>query len=427
MFSVLIKGISGQHKQFTKYQKKHQAKYNLESALNIFRDSLKYNSSILDDDFLVSLKWGDTCRVISEPFGALIKATCIYETNHKKFKLNSLISESLSLERQAALINFDSRSHFTVTGNTRINGPIKVGEMGLQIKPFKGKAFTGNLSGPIISDSLLTQPVFNTDFIELSLEKYRDYLEIPPKGFVYFDHLKHKSNETRSNVYYSDNDIVFDRSNSDILKKNLLVVSKGNIILKDDVHFGEGSVFVSKESICLSDSVTGQLSIFYSPKIQVKDQVTCDGQFFASDSIIVSDEVVFEYPSILYLIGSNDSGQRRGSIILDDYVRVFGSIIYPNNPYDLVTDNGIIFVSTNAEVNGIIYCSNRLDFNGSLNGVLMTYQCYFYESPTHYLNWIRSGNITIPKNDPLYCLPIGFEESPFYQIIYYEEEVEILK
>jgi hypothetical protein len=68
-------------------------------------------------------------------------------------------------------------------------------------------------------------------------------------------------------------------------------------------------------------------------------------------------------------------------------------------------------------VQGFIYCENNLELLGKLYGEAYTYNTYFYQEPTQYINWLVNMEIDRNKLDKWFCFPLGFSTSRNYKII----------
>ena len=98
-----------------------------------------------------------------------------------------------------------------------------------------------------------------------------------------------------------------------------------------------------------------------------------------------------------------------------------GTIIYPSSTGFGIIDKGKIYIGDNVQINGVVYCANQIEFCGIIEGCLLTYQSYFYDSPTHYINWLRTGYIDNDKIRSSFCLPLFFSDTPQLGLIKRQE------
>jgi predicted acyltransferase (DUF342 family) len=177
------------------------------------------------------------------------------------------------------------------------------------------------------------------------------------------------------------------------------------------------------DNIIISEHVQGSNAIFYAENsITVQDNVQCSGQFFAAQSIQIQDSAHLLYPSVLYVSGLEMLGERRGEIYLLDHSILEGTIIYPETTSLLQQEKGHLLISENSLLNGLVYHAGRVELAGTINGSLLTMNTYFYDAPTHYINWLRSGTINVFKRKPEFCLPDCFTGTNHYGIVYYENK-----
>ncbi len=417
--------FSMQHRFSKQNQFEIQARYNAESGIYCAIDTLQQDLSVRWESEPYILDWGDTTFISINEFGGYIEVISKGVKKQKHTELRVLLGEIPSEDFEYALLVADDRSHVTFTGSCNITGNIKTGRKGTQISPFKGKAFKGSIDGIVESDDEITLPELNGEYYEDLISKFDKYIFLPPAPYVYFKNLNagnYRSTNDHSRVYYSEDDIVLNDSNKILLSSSNIFISKKNITITDSGSFAFGSVFVAKEKIIIQNKTSGTMGIFYAQnEIIIEDNVKCSGQFIGGQKITVSDFAALEYPSVLFLNGFELMGERIGNITVTDFARIEGSIIYPASESFGVADKGKIFIDNDSVVDGAIYSSSQVDFNGTLNGSLITNQLYFYHSPAHYINWLRAGEINILKREKYFCLPLQFSETPGLDIVYYEE------
>jgi hypothetical protein len=68
----------------------------------------------------------------------------------------------------------------------------------------------------------------------------------------------------------------------------------------------------------------------------------------------------------------------------------------------------VLALDSGSRVTGAVFSNARLTLDGGLVGSALAYDLYFYEAPTSYFGWKRSGTIDRPK------LPGGFLIAPIY-------------
>ena len=425
VFGIIVMGFLAQHKYILRNYHKIQARYNSEAGLYTIIDSLQKNINLRLNDVPLKLEWGDTCYVTIKSFGGFLQVNCFNRIKNQKVELHTIIGEKPNNNINYAFLNSDDRSHLTFTGDCIINGRVKVGKMGIQIRPFKGKKFTGSISGPVEIENLISIPAFHTQFFDEAISLFDRYLFIPPPGFLYFDNVQYSLASQISNsdnvIYYSDKDIEINNDNRFILDNIVTVISKTQVTLADSVHYQPGSIFIAKENIEIKDYVTGDLGLFYAENIDISMAANCSGQFLATNSIKIKDQAILKYPSVLYLKGIEMQGERSGSIELSGYSVVEGTIIYPSSTGFGIIDKGKIYIGDNVQINGVVYCANQIEFQGIIEGCLLTYQSYFYDSPTHYINWLRTGYIDNDKKRSSFCLPLFFSDTPQLGLIKRQE------
>ncbi|MCD4818144.1 MAG: hypothetical protein K8S23_05595 [Candidatus Cloacimonetes bacterium] len=420
-FSIFFMIFTLQFKTVKKNIFQTQALYNAESAIYCIIDSLRENPKLELEKFEYKLPWDETSIINVKKYGYYYKVVSQGIKKNYTHTLQVLLAEAPDSLANYALVNTNNELPLTFTGNIEIDGNVLLGKSGYQIKTFKGSKFTGAISGEIFEKDDINNSVYDLQ-IPNTIEELARKLKNLPDEFLYFDNIDYFSNSKleQSMIYYSDNDIMLTSKYSNILKEGVTIISKKRIILSDSLSTKASCNFIAKENIILKDEISLKNCIFYSNKyIEIQDSVNCAGQFFAKSKITVSNNADLNFPSLLIVFGEEIKGIRSGEIVIQDSVSFSGTIFYPATTSLGVIDNGLITIDKNAKISGMIYSSNRISFNGILKGSLISNNQYFYEAPVHYINWLRSGNITARTND-IFFRPSNFQKRQQLNIISYE-------
>ncbi len=82
-----------------------------------------------------------------------------------------------------------------------------------------------------------------------------------------------------------------------------------------------------------------------------------------------------------------------------------------------MTDDDGIVLENGASITGAVYCGEKMTLDGTVVGTVITNDFYFYQSPTRYYGWLRSGTIdrrALPKG---YMMPIGLSSDKQLAVI----------
>jgi|GEM_PF-5914415 len=175
----------------------------------------------------------------------------------------------------------------------------------------------------------------------------------------------------------------------------ILVESRigSNIDLKDVVLF-------SNAPLHFQSIRAEQLQVISSHEVTLK-----------GNSILTDNSIILSVPE------ENGIG-----ISIGGQTTIDGSICLINDgtkPEDWLS---IIRISEGVELTGLLYSDWLLNLSGEITGSCVTSRFYFYQSPTHYFNWIRNATIRQNDNVPL-AIPLIFEISSIGKSVIYRESL----
>ena len=417
--TIIITYQTKQYKQAKKFQFSLQIDHNIESTLFTLMDSLMNWPMLEMENQMLQLPWDDTCIVTLSDFGFFKKAKISSSIRDVAHKSQFLLGKMPGSIYQTALYIADDRTPLTLTGEIDITGNIATGIQGIQKKSFKGQKFRGSFIGENVLIPDLTLPEFDDESIDGQISKW-EHIRLNPRDFEYFDHLKRGEKTNNQKIVYSEKSITLNNEYQFLSTENATIVSKKVITVSEKFDIAFGMKFIA-DDIILKDKVVGKPAIFYAANsISVEDSVACSGQFFAIQKIELKDSSILTYPSILYLAGLELKGERNGDIIINDFANIQGTILYLPSESIQLHEKGYLRVGNNCLVEGLIYHANRVDFHGLLHGTLVAQNTYFYDAPTHYINWLKDGEISVFKRRQYYCLPTIFKDFTGYGVSYYE-------
>jgi hypothetical protein len=412
-------------RQITNNRDYIQARYNAEAAAYTILDSLSHFPDLPVGLFILTLPWGDKSEVEFSYFGGFIQLQATGYAHKQKFAFESYAGVVPQNEFEYAMICTDTSSPLTFAGNTTITGDIVVGNKGIQYKPFQGNQFTGKIDGKVITQDSVALPIFFDNHYRKLIEGFNKDLISCPNAINVKDgqipYLQSLDNQTDPIVFYSDKSIVFS-GDSPTYKSPVYVISKQNITLSEDYKFSERSVFCSQNGIIIKDNAQGKFGLFYSPKYVIFSGLSSmSAQAIAGDSIIVKDGSRLNYPSVLYLYGSEFDNYKVGLLELSDSSYVAGTLIY--NPIDQseIKDNSKVIINKSATVEGVIYSENRVSIKGKVKGSAVTYQFHDYYSTNNYINWLISSTIDVNARRKDFLLPLFFSNNAHYDLLTYKE------
>jgi hypothetical protein len=317
-----------------------------------------------------------------------------------------------------------------VTGKNRITGDVSVGLKGVEKGVIRGRGFEGErlVEGRInkVQNPLL--PVFNNKLFRNAFERYRKSILIRPQNATFDpyvlidDELISKLEDKR---LYISADIEFNNlGEKKIIEGPLFISCSGNITFRGNSRIGNAVEFAADGKIIIMDQVQMNDCILFAEKgIEISGQCRLDAQLFSPEDIIIKDQAILSYPSVLYCSGRLEEKELKGLIILQDQAVVQGTIIsYPEeiNISD-IRDITMIRIEKQARAVGVIYSHHHTSIEGTVLGNVSTSEFFLYVSPTTYLNWLRDATIDRTKLPDNFLMAGYFSEKPKLEVLHWKE------
>jgi cytoskeletal protein CcmA (bactofilin family) len=133
-------------------------------------------------------------------------------------------------------------------------------------------------------------------------------------------------------------------------------------------------------------------------------------------SITVDSGAIVRYPSLVLSIPEKTNDGMKREILLRGSAKIDGSLILlscVNTP----TGEDIITISPQSTVTGFVRSDNLMTLDGNVHGMVQTKDFYFYQSPTKYYGWLRSGRIDRTILPSGYLLPPLLINRPKYEVL----------
>ena len=208
-------------------------------------------------------------------------------------------------------------------------------------------------------------------------------------------------NEIEQHSFFAEEKVFFEPNPMDVFE-----TLAGNIILK------------STSEIVIHPEATLTDVILVAPIIRIKENVVGRMHLIASDSIIIEKGVKLSYPSSLVLKAANISGEKKSGIVLQGNSQISGIIVFLNSDRDRKRETDI-FVNTEAQVKGQVYCQGYLELQGTIEGTVYTNYFLTKASGSRYINHIYDGRIIANSESIQYAgLPIVNSQKTILQWLY---------
>jgi hypothetical protein len=391
-----------QHRFIRRDVHRLQARYAAEAAVYHALARLEEDSVWRPDQETVLLPDGLTGTIAVVPWGGYYLITSDVEVHGQRQNLRALAGQLPESAFDYAVVLGDAATNLSVAGTTHILGNILVGRSGVRPSSFRGEAFKGRIEGNVIENEDLSMPSFDPSLFRETLEQIEALASTIADSAQGTD-----STWTGENIRYHEGDLLLAALDS-LGETPLTYAVKGNLTL-DGTAFASGSRFIATDTLRVRGKVSGSAGLFYGGDlVLLEGGAQTTGQFLSNREIQVQSGAYLSYPSVLFVSGIYEEGERTGAIRINGTAVVDGTLIYPPAVTPEVLDEGEIVVEKGAYVRGGVYSAHWTELHGTVYGSVLTRQLHFYEDPTDYVNWLKDARIDFHQRPSSYLTPIGF-------------------
>lgn len=306
----------------------------------------------------------DSVEIKKSQWGAytVLKSTALHK-NQRHTKVALFGGETAKAHSNLFLI--DRGKPLSICGNTRLEGRCLIPKAGLKRAYIEGKNYQGAkmLYGEK-SNSGKQLPEVNSDFISnirnLSGQITAWEMAVDSIRVSFLDEAIH---------YISDYYI-------DLSDKNI----SGQVIIE-----ARDSVFIAANSEI-------ENVIIKSPVIYVESGFKGNAQLFASNKIILENEVQLSYPSVIGLVEEEFATDGVSEIVIGEQSQVIGSVFLLSEKPNF-RKLPQLTIQPKSEIDGLVYCQGRTQLKGTVNGFLYTDRFYLKTAASSYENHILDGKI----------------------------------
>lgn len=369
-FVILIKELNT--KYVLRAETEERVQYNCLSALHAAMNDSNFvqpNSSQLIDLYgqgrdsvrMIRRDWGMFEIFVSNAFSHGIRA--------RKVALTALVGDT----ERIALYLTENGKPLSLCGQTELNGIVFAPQAGLRPAFIEGKSFVGTeLVKGETRVSAASLPEFPMRYLKKIIRSSA------PADFQtdFPDHLS---------ASFSDSTVYFSPQRKDILITRSLA---GNIIIQ------------CTDMVRIAAEAQLEDIILVAKKVIVQSGFSGNLQIFATDSIVVEDKVQLQYPSVLALLKSDreEADPTNKEIKIKGKSEVSGLV--------LVDDRGMISLSAESLVKGLVYSKGSVECRGRVEGSIFTNSFMLRTASGIYENHLLDTRIS-PKALPAYfCYPV---------------------
>ncbi|WP_418637464.1 hypothetical protein [Winogradskyella sp.] len=305
--------------------------------------------------------------IVKKQWGAF-ELLAIETTNNKEqFIQIALLGEKAPSKR--AIYLTDNNQQLILVGNTTIVGDALLPRLGVNSGNISGLTYQNKkfIYGNIGQSEGVMPLVINKkemfSFLKTYAEETVDFFELKESVSL--------ENSFQNKTFVHQNNGVIDLVNANLI---------GNIIVESD------SLIRVTASANLHDVV------LVAPRIEILNGVKGNFQAFATERIIVNNNVQLDYPSSLILF--NDKATGKISISKDTTVK--GVVGYFSDSEETNYEAQVL-LEAKASVYGSVYCQGNMELRGEVIGSVYTNSFVVHEFGGIYINHIFDGHINSEK------------------------------
>lgn len=350
-----------------------------------FRKQISLNSTF---DLFFSGK--DSVSIETEKWGLYdhvkVEAWSLHARKSSHFLSGSDMSRNDTM--QSVLYLKDLQNILALAGNTKIEGEVYLPEAGAKPTIMLGKPYQHKqlVFGKINKSSNVLPKVDSSFF------KYVTQL---------FDTVFLKEMYSVNNSKLQDG-MAIKNSFSDSAD---LYISKEKIYLNDILIKGHIVVF-SSEEILVSDKARLLDAILIAPIIRFKNSFSGSVQAFAKDSLVVSNGVKLNYPSVLCALTTKENDSE---ILIKKDASVKGVIIgLDDTPQH---KNVKVIIEEKAIIKGLIWSEGYLQLKTNVIGNVLTHKFLWNTNSTIYENHLLNIHLSPINKAEKFILPLIFPSS----------------
>lgn len=267
----------------------------------------------------------------------------------------------------------DAGKSIALVGNVNINGRCELPESKFSQPSIEGRNFTGNtnrVNAITSKDRLpsLTPRLADLKGDNLIPEALRNHV------VTYYEW----TSDTLAGSFLSDTTTTLYANDPILLDRKCLM---GKVMI------------VSERSITIQASTTLSDVICFAPYIHIMKGFSGNCQLYASDSIIIEENCLLKYPSVVGI--NNDKADNPTALTIKKDCHLDGVAFLHSQ-----SDNGcqnILHIETGATVNGQVYSNRYTEIKGTINGSLYTNKLILRTPSSIYENTIMDANIDLAK------------------------------
>lgn len=320
----------------------------------------------------VDLKISETehLKIFKKHWGVLDLVNVKAKSQNKHYGKMALIGGNTPVNKKFALFVKNKNNPLVVVGNSNLKGDLFTSRYGIK---------AGNISGLYYENSELFKGNLNENEFDLNLELEKAvYMKSINDFYSVEGDLELKDIDTLSQSFhdavahfYSDEEIYL-----------------------EDQHIYGHVVIQSEVSIEIDEFSYLEDVILIAPSITIKEGFKGSVQCFSSSQINIENNVELLYPSALVMNPKPFKKESVPKIIINEDVKVNGSLVYFKNQEQTNRYESNIFIGSNSTILGMIYSEQNLELHGDVKGGVITEQFITSYDNSTYINHLLNVSIS---------------------------------
>lgn len=305
----------------------------------------------------------DSVEITRKQWGAytVISSKAVHRNRaHLKIALMG----DLSQKKLPNLYLSDFGKPLSLCGTARIEGNCFISESGLKRAYIEGKNYQGSkMVYGTVSPSTRDLPEIKESFVE-ELMSY--------KGA-----FKEWENEDSINVSFAEEGVHY-------VDDGYLTIDEVNIT---------GQVFLeARDSVFVSKNAVIENAIIKSPVVHIESGFSGTVQVFASEKIVLEENVQLKYPSVLGLIEHDYPKEKNAEVKIGSFSQVIGTVFLISEQPNF-RKLPLLTINPEAELDGLVYCQGKTQLKGIIKGHLYSEKMYLKTAASSYENHLLDGQI----------------------------------
>ncbi|MFT5819678.1 MAG: hypothetical protein ACI8ZM_000903 [Crocinitomix sp.] len=306
----------------------------------------------------------DSVELVKKNWGAftILQATAVHR-NRAQSKI-ALFGAALSSD-QTNLYLVDNGRPISLCGDARIEGQCFLPKAGLKRAYITGKNYTG---GKLVYGTV--KPA-NKQLPALQSNLLEELIQVNGELIAW--------NEDKDSIVVS-----FGVNGSHLLSDHYIALQ--NTVIKGQV------IVEAKDSIFVGRNAIIENAVLKSKVIYIEAGFSGTAQFFASERIILEEDVTLKYPSVLCLIEEEFPTEKSTEIYIGERSQVIGTVLLfsksPNFRKPL-----LLTIESEGEIDGLAYCAGKTQLKGLINGSLFAEKLFLKTGSSSYENHLLDGKI----------------------------------